>query len=150
MTDRKRTDFQHRNVLKLGLTGLAITQLVPSAYDGRGNKCILRGATVEDLPAINAVVTAAVRAWDSSERVVRLALTSLLYRESDFAHMAAVVAEDRTEAVAVATWEITGRHRHAGRTLCAPDTRHLRRARATKRRIRPAPVMVYATREAAA
>lgn len=74
MTDRKRTDFQRRNVLKLGLTGQATTQLAPSAYDGRGNKGILRGATVEDLPAMNAVVTAAVRAWDSPGRVLRLAL----------------------------------------------------------------------------
>jgi GNAT superfamily N-acetyltransferase len=91
--------------MKPGLSGLAFTQLTPSAHGSRGNEGILRGATVEDLPAINTVVTSAVRTWALPERVLRLALTSLLYRESDFTHMAAVVAEDRTEAVAAATWE---------------------------------------------
>jgi hypothetical protein len=106
------------------------SKLAPSAHGGRGNKGSLRGATIEDLPEINAVVAAAVQTWALPKRVLRLALTSLLYRESDFPHVAAVVAEDRTEAAAATKLGDGGQHRHAGRTLCAPNTRDLRRSEA--------------------
>ncbi len=89
-----------------GLINVSRSQLEPAApHEYHRSIGTLRSATATDLHAINAVVAAAVQTWSLSERVLRLALPSLLYRENDFAHMEAVVAEDGDHVVAAATWE---------------------------------------------
>jgi len=46
-----------------------------------------------DLPAINAVVAAAVASWDTTERVKRLALPVYRYRQEDLDHMWLLASE---------------------------------------------------------
>jgi N-acetylglutamate synthase-like GNAT family acetyltransferase len=66
----------------------------------------IRPATLEDLPAINRVIEAAVMTWDLPERVKRLTLPSYRYNEHDFAHLQMAVAEDAAgQVTGVASWE---------------------------------------------
>ena len=66
----------------------------------------LRPATLDDLPAINRVIEAAVMTWDLPERVKRLSLPSYRYDAFDFDHLQMVVAEDATgQPVGLASWE---------------------------------------------
>lgn len=53
----------------------------------------LRAADPADLPAVNAVVEAAIAGWRIPERVRRLALPSYRYDTADLAQMSLVVAE---------------------------------------------------------
>lgn len=54
----------------------------------------VRPATVDDLPAANAIVERAVMTWQLAERVKRLSLPSYRYHAHDFLHMHGLVAED--------------------------------------------------------
>lgn len=66
----------------------------------------LRNANGPDLPAINAVIEAAVTTWQLPDRVKRLALPSYRYSELDLAHLDIVVAEAPGDGiVGVAAWE---------------------------------------------
>ena len=66
----------------------------------------IRPATLDDLPAINRVIEAAVMSWDLPERVKRLTLPSYRYNAHDFEHLQMVVAEDPAgRIVGVASWE---------------------------------------------
>lgn len=61
----------------------------------------------DDLPALNAVVEAAVLSWDLAERVKRLALPSYRYTAHDLEHLGFVVARDEPQGrpIGVAAWE---------------------------------------------
>lgn len=66
----------------------------------------VRPATVDDLPAVNAIVERAVMTWQLAERVKRLSLPSYRYHAHDFVHMHLVVAEDaQGTLVGVAAWD---------------------------------------------
>ena len=66
----------------------------------------VRPATVDDLPAANAVVERAVMTWQLAERVKRLSLPSYRYHAHDFLHMQLAVAEDAQGTVlGVAAWD---------------------------------------------
>jgi GNAT superfamily N-acetyltransferase len=66
----------------------------------------LRPANTADLPAINAVIEAAVMTWKLPERVKRLALPSYRYSTLDMAHLHIVLAETPDDGiVGVAAWE---------------------------------------------
>jgi len=66
----------------------------------------IRPANLDDLPAINRVIEAAVMTWDLPERVKRLTLPSYRYNEHDFEHLQMVVAIDPAGSiVGVASWE---------------------------------------------
>lgn len=54
----------------------------------------LRIGTAADLPAINAVVEAAVMTWELPERVKRLALSSYRYADHDLEFLELIVATD--------------------------------------------------------
>lgn len=66
---------------------------------------ILRTAVAADLAALNAVVAAAVAAWDLPARVKRLSLPGYLYQPEDLGHLHLVVALDGQEIVGTAAWE---------------------------------------------
>jgi GNAT superfamily N-acetyltransferase len=66
----------------------------------------IRPATLDDLPAINRVIEAAVMTWDLPERVKRLSLPSYRYDAFDFDHLQIVVADDASgQLVGLASWE---------------------------------------------
>ncbi len=65
----------------------------------------IRPARIDDLDAINRVITAAVMTWDLPERVKRLALSSYHYHAIDFAHFGMCVAERHDQIVGIAAWE---------------------------------------------
>ncbi len=65
----------------------------------------LRKAGAADLPAVNAIVEAAMATWNSSARVLRLSLPLYRYTEFDLAHLELLVAET-TEIVGVAALEM--------------------------------------------
>lgn len=71
----------------------------------------LRPATADDLPAINAVVEAAVMTWKLPQRVKRLALPSYRYNPLDLSHLGIVLAEVADHGVVgVAGWEPADPH----------------------------------------
>jgi GNAT superfamily N-acetyltransferase len=71
----------------------------------------LRPATADDLPAINAVVEAAVMTWKLPERVKRLALPSYRYNPLDLSHLGIVLVEAAGHGVVgVAGWEPADSH----------------------------------------
>lgn len=62
--------------------------------------------TPQDLPAINAVIEAAVMGWQLPERVKRLSLPSYRYDAADLQHLQIQVLRDDAQCiVAVAAWE---------------------------------------------
>jgi len=62
--------------------------------------------TPQDLPAINAVIEAAVMGWQLPERVKRLSLPSYRYDAADLQHLQMqVLRDDASCIVAVAAWE---------------------------------------------
>lgn len=70
----------------------------------------LRHATEDDLEAINGVVRAAVMGWKLPPRVIRLSISSYLYKPLDLRHMTIMLAQIRTgpdtwKLVGVAAWE---------------------------------------------
>ncbi|MFP5404562.1 MAG: N-acetyltransferase family protein [Gammaproteobacteria bacterium] len=66
----------------------------------------VRPASIDDLPAINAIVERAVMTWQLAERVKRLSLPSYRYHAHDFVHMQLVVAEDaHGTLLGVAAWD---------------------------------------------
>ena len=66
----------------------------------------LKRAAAADLPAINAVISAAVMGWRLPERVKRLALSSYLYSEVDFTYLELwLVLDGAGKVLAVAAWE---------------------------------------------
>lgn len=66
----------------------------------------VRGATVEDLAAINAVVERALMSWDLSDRVKRLSLPAYRYDRHDFEALGFRVAVDAADrVVGVAAWD---------------------------------------------
>lgn len=66
---------------------------------------MLRPATAADLPGANAVVEAAVMAWDLPDRVKRLSLPGYLYQPHDLDHLHLVLAVEADRVVGVAAWE---------------------------------------------
>jgi GNAT superfamily N-acetyltransferase len=76
-----------------------------------------------ELPAINAVVEAALTTWDLPARVRRLVLPSYRYQEIDLAHLGFALARDHADAgiAGVAAWETADRRDcpsgHAGLLL---------------------------------
>ena len=54
----------------------------------------LRSGTVADLPAVNAIIDAAVMTWDLPERVKRLALPGYRYNTQDLDFLELIVAVD--------------------------------------------------------
>jgi len=70
------------------------------------SRVALRPARAADLPAVNAVIEAAVATWDLPERVKRLALPSYRYAAHDLDHLTVWVATDPDgRIVGVAAWE---------------------------------------------
>jgi N-acetylglutamate synthase-like GNAT family acetyltransferase len=65
----------------------------------------LRPAASADLPAINAIIEAAVMGWQLPERVKRLALSSYRYTPDDLSHLDIIVAELDHSLVGVAACE---------------------------------------------
>jgi len=65
----------------------------------------LRSATSADLPAVNAVIEAAVMNWQLPERVKRLAMSSYRYNLDDLTHLDIIVAEVDHSLVGVAAYE---------------------------------------------
>lgn len=65
----------------------------------------LRQATTADLPAVNAVIEAAVMGWQLPERVKRLSLSSYRYDQVDMQHLTLMIAEQGAAIIAVAAWE---------------------------------------------
>lgn len=66
----------------------------------------LRALTVADLPAVNAIVEAAVMTWKLAERVKRLSLPSYRYHTHDLVHMRGLVAGDAQGGLlGVAVWD---------------------------------------------
>ncbi|MEZ5453106.1 MAG: GNAT family N-acetyltransferase [Thiothrix sp.] len=66
----------------------------------------IRPTTIQDLPAINRVIDAAVMGWKLPERVKRLALPSYRYDAADIQHLSVQVIEMAADGiVAVAAWE---------------------------------------------
>jgi len=66
--------------------------------------------SVDDLPQINAIVTAAVMAWPLPERVRRLSVPVLCYAPSDFADHVIELAGTRESPWAVIAWMHDTRH----------------------------------------
>ena len=66
----------------------------------------VRPATVDDLPAANAIIERAVMTWQLAERVKRLSLPSYRYHAHDFVHLQLVVAVDaHGTMLGVAAWD---------------------------------------------
>lgn len=63
------------------------------------------GVDADDLPAINAIVEAAIQTWDLPDRVKRLAMPSYRYDPHDLAHLTLVQAVAEDKPLAVAAWE---------------------------------------------
>lgn len=76
-----------------------------SSPPGAALEPTLRQATVADLPAINAVIAAAVMRWDLPERVKRLALPSYRYDAHDLTHLQLWIADSAQGLVGVAALE---------------------------------------------
>lgn len=70
----------------------------------------LRPANAADLPALNAVIEAAVMGWKLPERVKRLALPSYRYDKHDLAHLNLWLAETPRGIAGVAALGPTDRH----------------------------------------
>lgn len=79
---------------------------------------MLRAVTAADLPAVNAVISAAVMGWNLPERVKRLSLPSYFYTAHELDLMALWVAEETGRGiVGVAAWEeADSRDTPAGKT----------------------------------
>lgn len=66
----------------------------------------LRRATLNDLPAVNCVINAAIQTWKLPERVKRLATPSYHYKELDLQHMTIMLRETVEAGIlGVVAWE---------------------------------------------
>jgi GNAT superfamily N-acetyltransferase len=65
----------------------------------------IRSGHVDDLPAINNVIEAAVMGWSLPERVKRLSLPAYRYDTIDLDHLDMAVAQAGEAIIGVATWE---------------------------------------------
>jgi N-acetylglutamate synthase-like GNAT family acetyltransferase len=65
----------------------------------------IRGATADDLDAVNAVIEAAIHTWRLPERVKRLALPVYRYTHGDLGHLSLRVLERPGGIAGVAAWE---------------------------------------------
>ena len=79
--------------------------MTDSASAGDLPEIRIRSGHVDDLPAINAVIEAAVMGWSLPERVKRLSLPSYRYDAIDLDHLDVAVAQAGDAIVGVATWE---------------------------------------------
>lgn len=65
----------------------------------------LRRGALDDLDAVNGIITRAIDTWQVSDRVKRLSLPSYHYRPEDLDHIELMLAMDGDRPVAVAAWE---------------------------------------------
>ena len=85
--------------------------MVVTNGDKSANKMVkaattLRKATINDLPAINELIEAAILTWDLPERVKRLSLPSYHYQPHDLETLEIVVAENiEHQIIGIAAWE---------------------------------------------
>ncbi len=74
--------------------------------DSNPSRINLRLANKDNLGVINQVIERAVKTWNLSERVKRLAMPTYLYTEHDLQHLHILLAEDIAGGVVgVAAWE---------------------------------------------
>ncbi len=69
------------------------------------NTVQLRRGSLDDLTAINDIITRAIGTWTVAERVKRLSLPLYHYQAVDLDHLDIVLAMDGLQPLAVAAWE---------------------------------------------
>ena len=77
-----------------GVSDTRINSSVSTKPHSSGPDCHLRIATIDDLDSINSLVTAAMRTWALSERVLRLSLPLYHYEQQDFETQRLLLAEN--------------------------------------------------------